>query len=149
MAAAQRRRQTGRRSARGIRIGVLMKNVLLLSAVCCLLSLSACRTVGVSRTSSGFAEVSPTVAAEMILDSNQVVVLDVRTPDQYRGPEGHIGGALSAPLDTIERPLPGLLPYQNQNMLVYCETPNDGAPPAQLPPPPPLPHPVPITRGLP
>ena len=96
------------------------------------LLLLSCRTIGVSRTSAGYAEVSPTVAAEMILDSNQVVVLDVRTPDQYRGPEGHIGGALNAPFDTIERQLPELLPYQNQTVLVYGETSNDGALAAKL-----------------
>ncbi len=100
----------------------------LLSAACCL----GCRTVGVSRTANGFAEVSPMIAAEMILDSNQVVVLDVRTPEQFRGPEGHIGGALSAPFDSIERQLPELLPYQNQTVLVYGETSNDGALAARL-----------------
>jgi len=106
--------------------------VLLLSAFCFLLSAS-CRTVGVSRNrAGGFAEVSPMIASEMILDSNQVVVLDVRSPDQYRGPEGHIGGALSAPFDTIERQLPELLPYQNQTVLVYGETSNDGALAAKL-----------------
>ena len=104
---------------------------LLLCAACCVLCF-ACRTVGVSRNSSGYAEVSPTIAAEMILDSNQVVVLDVRTPDQYRGPEGHIGGALNAPFDAIERQLPELLPYQNQTVLVYGESSNDGALAAKL-----------------
>jgi rhodanese-related sulfurtransferase len=108
----------------------MKKPALLLSALCLLTF--ACRTIGVSRNSSGYAEVSPTVAAEMILDSNQVVVLDVRPPAQYRGPEGHIGGALSAPFDTIERQLPELLPYQNQTVLVYGETSNDGALAAKL-----------------
>jgi len=96
------------------------------------LLLLSCRTVGVSRTANGFAEVSPMIAAEMILDSNQVVVLDVRTPEQYRGPEGHIGGALNAPFDNIERQLPELLPYQNQTVLVYGETSNDGSLAAKL-----------------
>jgi rhodanese-related sulfurtransferase len=111
------------------------RNRILHFAFCILhsvLLLSGCRTVGVSRGASGYAEVSPTIAAEMILDSNQVVVLDVRTPDQYRGPEGHIGGALNAPFDTIERQLPELLPYQNQTVLVYGETSNDGALAAKL-----------------
>jgi rhodanese-related sulfurtransferase len=94
--------------------------------------LLGCRTVGVSRTSEGFAEVAPTVAAEMILDTNQVVVLDVRPVEQYRGPEGHIGGALNAPFDQIERQLPELLPYQNQTVVVYGETSNDGAIAAKL-----------------
>jgi len=36
-----------------------------------------CHTIGVSRTRSGFSEVAPQVAAEMILDSQQVIVLGV------------------------------------------------------------------------
>lgn len=96
------------------------------------LVLCACRTVGVSRTEGGYAEISPTVAAEMILDSTQVVVLDVRPEPDFRGPEGHIAGSLNAPLDTIERQLPELLPYQNQTVLVYGETSTDGALAAKL-----------------
>jgi rhodanese-related sulfurtransferase len=88
--------------------------------------------VGVSRTTGGFAEIAPTVAAEMILDSQQVVVIDVRPASAYRGPEGHIAGAISAPFDTIETRLPELLPYQNQTVLVYGESSNDGAVAAQL-----------------
>ena len=103
--------------------------VILPSALCILHS---CRTVGVSRTAGGYAEISPTVAAEMILDSTQVVVLDVRSEPDFRGPEGHIAGSLNAPLDTIERQLPELLPYQNQTVLVYGETSTDGAVAAKL-----------------
>ncbi len=102
----------------------------LLSAVC-LVSLS-CRTIGVSRTSGGFGEISPTIAAEMILDSQQIVVIDTRSAAAYQGPEGHIAGAISAPFDTIDVHLPELLPYQNQTVLVYGETSADGAVAAQL-----------------
>jgi len=97
------------------------------------LLLAACRTtVGVSRTAGGYAEVSPTVANEMIIDSSQVVVLDVRPSDAYLGTDGHIAGALSAPFSTIERQLPELLPYQNQTVLVYGENSTDGAVAAKL-----------------
>jgi len=102
---------------------------LLLSAFCLLPS---CRTVGISKTSGGYAEIAPTVAAEMILDSQQVVVIDIRSSDSYRGPDGHIAGAISAPFETIEMHLPELLPYQNQTVLVYGETSTDGAVAAQL-----------------
>jgi len=106
-----------------------MKKMLLIAA----LVLAACRsTVGVSKTSGGFAEVAPTVANEMIIDSSQVVVLDVRPADAYLGPDGHIAGALSAPFATIERRLPELLPYQNQTVLVYGENSTDGAVAAKL-----------------
>src|ERR1043166_6761339 len=93
-----------------------LAQLFLLSAFCFLLS---CKTVGVSTTAGGYSEVEPTVAAEMILDSQQVVVLDVRPVDAYRGPDGHIAGALNAPFETIEHQLPLLLPYQNQTVLVY------------------------------
>ena len=85
-----------------------MKKTLLV--LCVAVALSSCKTVGVSMTSGGYAEVSPQVANEMILDSRQVVLLDVRTADAFRGPEGYIAGALSVPFDTIERQLPELLP---------------------------------------
>lgn len=96
------------------------------------LSFAGCHMVGVTRTRSGYSEVSPQVAAEMILDSQQVVVLDVRPSDNYRGPEGHIAGSLNAPFDSIERQLPELLPYQNQTVIVYGETSTDGTVAAKL-----------------
>jgi Rhodanese-related sulfurtransferase len=86
----------------------------------------------VSRTEGGFAEVSPAVASQMMLDSMQVVVLDVRPAADYRGPEGHIAGSLNTPFDSIERQLPELLPYQNQTVLVYGETSTDGSVAAKL-----------------
>ena len=94
--------------------------------------LASCKTVGVSMTPGGYAEVSPTIANEMILDSRQVVILDVRPANEYRGAEGHVAGALSAPMDTIERQLPELLPYQNQTVLIYGDGDADGAAAAQL-----------------
>ncbi|HEY2093875.1 MAG TPA: rhodanese-like domain-containing protein [Thermoanaerobaculia bacterium] len=105
---------------------------LLLSALCAL-PFFACRsTVGVSRTAGGFAEVAPTVANEMIIDSNQIVVIDVRPSQEFNGPQGHIAGALNAPMDSIERQLPELLPYTNQTVLVYGDTSTDGSLAAKL-----------------
>lgn len=107
-----------------------MKRAFLLSAFCFLLF--ACKTVGVSTTAGGYAEVAPTIANEMILDSRQVVILDVRPVADYRGPEGHIAGAFSAPFDSIERQLPELLPYQNDTVIVYGDGDADGALAAKL-----------------
>ena len=110
-------------SARRLMIFVLVTGVLV----------AGCRsTVGVSRTEGGFAEVSPAIASEMMRDSRQLVVLDVRPAADYRGPQGHIAGSLNTPFDAIERQLPELLPYQNQTVLVYGETSTDGAVAAKL-----------------
>ena len=97
-----------------------------------LVTLTACKTVGVSMTKGGYAEVSPTIANEMMLDSRQIVILDVRPTEAFRGPGGHIAGALSAPFETIEIQLPELLPYQGQTVLVYGDSSPDGAVAAKL-----------------
>ena len=101
-------------------------------AVVGILLIASCRTIGISQNEGGYSDVSATVANEMIIDTNQVVVLDIRPADAYRGPQGHIAGALSAPFDTIERQLPELLPYQNQTVLVYGESSADGTLAARL-----------------
>jgi rhodanese-related sulfurtransferase len=95
-------------------------------------ALTSCKTIGIYRAEGGYAEIAPTVANEMIIDTNQVVVLDIRSADAYRGPEGHIAGAISAPFDTIERQLPELLPYQGNTVLVYGENDTDGPLAAKL-----------------
>lgn len=81
-----------------------------------------CQTVGVSRRPGGFAEVKPTIAHEMILDSQQVVVIDFRPVEEYWGALGHIAGALPVPLENIEKRLPELLPYRDTTILVYGDT---------------------------
>lgn len=96
------------------------------------LGMVSCKTVGVSMTKGGYAEVSPQIANEMILDSRQVVILDVRSPELYREADGHIAGAVNAPFGTIERQLPELLPYQNQTVLLYGESDEQGALAAKL-----------------
>src|SRR5436305_14932118 len=96
-------------------VGGPVAMALLLSAFCLL---SSCKTVGISTTTGGYSEVEPTIAAEMILDSQQVVVLDVRPVAAYRGPDGHIAGSLNAPFDTIERQLPPLVPSPTQTVPV-------------------------------
>ena len=93
---------------------------------------ASCKTVGVSMTPGGYAEVSPQVANEMILDSRQVVLIDVRSEDAFRGSEGYIAGALSVPFESIARQLPELLPYQNSTVLVYGDGDADGAGAARL-----------------
>jgi rhodanese-related sulfurtransferase len=63
--------------------------------------------------------VSPSVAYEMILDNRQIVVLDFRTGAAFAA--GHVAGAMSTPLDTLESRLPELLPYQRSTLLVYAD----------------------------
>ena len=49
-----------------------------------------------------------------------VIVLDVRTPEEYA--EKHIPGSVLIPLDTIERDAPKALPDKKRTILVYCRS---------------------------
>src|SRR5258708_14052036 len=85
-------------------INVQAGGALLVFAFCLLIS--SCRTVGISKTSGGFAEISPPIAPEMILDSQQGVGIDIRPPHSYPGPGGHIPHPHTAPSLTIKIHLP-------------------------------------------
>lgn len=110
----------GRRSSSG---SPDMKTRLLLTLL--VFALSGCNTIGFGRNEAGFSTISPQVAYTMLQDSREVVVVDVRSWQAFATPPGHIAGAISAPLDSIERRLPELLPYVRDTVLVYGATPEE------------------------
>ena len=52
--------------------------------------------------------------------AHDVVLVDVRTPEEYR--TGHKEGALNIPVDEVEQLAPQLLPDKNAVILLYCRT---------------------------
>lgn len=52
------------------------------------------------------------------IDSSQVVVVDVRTPEEYS--KAKIAGSISIPLDQLEQKSDLVLQDKNQPVLVYC-----------------------------
>ena len=52
--------------------------------------------------------------------AHDVVLVDVRTPEEYRA--GHKEGALNIPVDEVEQVAPQLLPDKNAVILLYCRT---------------------------
>lgn len=104
-----------------------MKRSIPLLLIAALLLIAGCRTVGVSREKGGYAIVAPPVANEMLLDHRQVLVIDVRNGEDFDGPTGHIAGAMSAPVDSMELYLAELLPFVNSTILVYGADEEQGA----------------------
>lgn len=87
-----------------------------------LIVLAGCSTVGVRYEEHPYAAVEPTIAYEIILDNKQIVVLDIRPVDEFYGELGHIAGALSVPIDAIDRRLGEIMPYRSQTVIVYGDT---------------------------
>ncbi|MDX1584178.1 MAG: rhodanese-like domain-containing protein, partial [Thermoanaerobaculia bacterium] len=88
-------------------------------ALSLLVVVTGCSTVGVRSDERPYAIVEPTIAYEMMLDHKQIVVLDVRPIEEFYGELGHIGGALSVPIDRAEERLGEIMPYRSQTVLIY------------------------------
>jgi rhodanese-related sulfurtransferase len=59
-------------------------------------------------------------ARQMLAADSSVVVLDVRTPEEYRGHTGHLPGARLIPLPELGRRLEELRPFGDRTIVVYC-----------------------------
>ena len=70
---------------------------------------------------AGSAKVISAQEAKSRMDADRsVIVLDVRTPEEYA--EKHIPGSVLLPLDTIERDAVKTLPDKKRTILVYCRS---------------------------
>ena len=58
--------------------------------------------------------------AKEIIDSQDVIILDVRTPAEYE--EGHIEGALLIPDYDLRASAEGKLPDKDAKILMYCRS---------------------------
>ena len=86
-----------------------------------LLLLTACGAAGTS-PESGYTRISQEEAREM-MDTQEVLVLDVREPDEYDS--GHIPDAVLLPVGTItEDTAAEIIPEKDATVLVYCRSGN-------------------------
>jgi adenylyltransferase/sulfurtransferase len=58
---------------------------------------------------------------------DDVLLLDVRTPQEYDGELGHLPDALLIPVQELEARCDELQPYKNKEMVVYCRSGNRSA----------------------
>ena len=63
--------------------------------------------------------ISQKQALRMIREDKELIILDVRTRDEYI--MGHIKGAINIPNETISNTKPDLLPDTDKTILVYCQ----------------------------
>ena len=94
-----------------------MKRILIL-----LLSLMLLAGCGKSTTSGSYQQITQEAAKEM-MDTQEVIILDVREQDEYDS--GHIPGAVLLPVGTIdENTAAQVIPEKDSTVLVYCRSGN-------------------------
>jgi rhodanese-related sulfurtransferase len=93
--------------------------------VAVLLVLAGCsafgRWVEARRARHGpYAIVTPAVAFEIMRDAPQVFVLDLRPPEEFQGPTGHLRNAFNIPLGRLPYRLLEMRAWNGETFLVYC-----------------------------
>ena len=87
-----------------------------------LLSLLLLAGCGGNTTDSSYQQISQEEAKEM-MDTQDVIILDVREQDEYDS--GHIPGAVLLPVGTIdEETAAEVIPEKDSTVLVYCRSGN-------------------------
>lgn len=93
---------------------------LLLGAVA-LAGVVSCRTWR-DRERPPFRKVSPSVAFEILRDTPDTPILDLRTPQAFEGDAGHLRNARNFPLSRLPFRLGEISAYRDETFLVYCDT---------------------------
>lgn len=84
-----------------------------------LLLLTGCRMFR-HRERPPFRKITPAVAFEVLRDSPDVLVLDLRSRQEFLGDTGHIYRARNIPLDRLAERLLEIAPFRDDTFLVYC-----------------------------
>lgn len=71
---------------------------------------------------TNFESISSTQAYNLIQSNENVAILDVRTQQEYS--QGHIEGAVLAPVQTLQNNLAQIAKVKNRKIIVYCHSGN-------------------------
>ncbi len=82
----------------------------------------ACGKVAEEKSDSSFQRIDAEAAKEMMDSDKELVVVDVRTDEEYNS--GHIVGAINIPVEQITAGDFGSLTDKNQTILIYCRSGN-------------------------
>jgi len=72
---------------------------------------------------ANFERISPEEAYKWLNKDKNVVVLDVRTYEEYKN-DGHIKGAILIPLNQLKDKIDELKQYKDKKIIVYCRSGN-------------------------
>ena len=71
-----------------------------------------------------FPNITVTAVQEKINIKNNILLLDVRTLDEFDGPLGHITGAVLIPIQEIEQRIDELNKHKEKEIIVICRSGN-------------------------
>ena len=87
----------------------------LLAAAGLAIALSGCGTVEASL-------ITPSEVMSLAGRDSTVVLLDVRTPEEFKSETGHLDGAILIPVQELDGRVGELTRYRDRQFIVYCRT---------------------------
>ncbi|HEY6172574.1 MAG TPA: rhodanese-like domain-containing protein [Candidatus Kapabacteria bacterium] len=75
-----------------------------------------------SGNTEGYKNMSVASADSLIKADTNVLVLDVRTPDEYSSETGHLKNAKLLPVDELEGRIGELNAYKSKTVVTYCRS---------------------------
>jgi phage shock protein E len=66
--------------------------------------------------------ISVTQALRFMESDTTVVLLDVRTEQEWKSETGHLKGALLIPIQDLEARIKELVPYEKKTIILYCRS---------------------------
>jgi phage shock protein E len=69
-----------------------------------------------------YKKLSPSISYEMMRDNPQMLVLDLRSPQEFNGPTGHIRDAKNIPASRLPYRLLDILPFRDDTIFIYCDS---------------------------
>lgn len=81
--------------------------------------LPGCRSFR-NRERPPFRKITPPVAFEVLRDNPDILVVDLRTRQEFLGETGHIYSARNIPLERLPERMLEIAPFRNDTFLVYC-----------------------------
>lgn len=70
-----------------------------------------------------YRKLTPPVAYEMMRDSPDMLIVDLRPAGAFNGETGHLRRALNIPLDRLPYRLLEISTFRDETFIVYCDTP--------------------------
>ena len=92
----------------------------MLMVVVALSTLVGCSSGSQSDTSDSYTKISAEEAKIMMDQENDLIILDVRTPEEYEA--GHIPGAVNISSTEITETVEGVITDKSDTILVYCRS---------------------------
>jgi rhodanese-related sulfurtransferase len=95
---------------------MIMRTTMLLMFILLLLE------VPVTAQSSKPAVITPAEVHALLGKDTMHVFLDVRTPEEFDGPLGHVEGAILIPVQKLEIRMDELSPYKDKTIIAICRS---------------------------